>query len=51
MWGETGFWRMFQPEQGGQIAWLIPAAVILGVAALVICGRATRTICAARCSW
>ncbi|MEH3155116.1 MAG: glycosyltransferase family 39 protein [Gordonia paraffinivorans] len=43
MWGETGFWRMFQPEQGGQIAWLIPAAVILGVAALVICGRAART--------
>ena len=43
MWGETGFWRMFQPEQGGQIAWLIPAAVILGIAALVICGRAART--------
>lgn len=43
MWGETGFWRMFQPEQGGQIAWLIPAVVILGVAALVICGRAART--------
>ncbi len=43
MWGETGFFRMFQPEQGGQIAWLIPTALILGVAALVLCGRSSRT--------
>ncbi|GAB23067.1 putative glycosyltransferase [Gordonia polyisoprenivorans NBRC 16320 = JCM 10675] len=39
MWGETGIWRMFQPAQGGQIAWLIPSALILGVGALVILGR------------
>ncbi|MGU3292876.1 ArnT family glycosyltransferase [Williamsia sp. M5A3_1d] len=43
MWGETGFFRMFQPEQGGQIGWLIPTALILGVAALVLAGRAART--------
>lgn len=43
MWGENGFFRMFQPEQGGQIAWLIPTALILFVAALVLIGRAPRT--------
>ncbi|GGF08936.1 ArnT family glycosyltransferase [Williamsia phyllosphaerae] len=43
MWGETGLFRMFQPEQGGQIAWLIPTALILGIAALVLCGRSSRT--------
>ncbi|MCF8588543.1 glycosyltransferase family 39 protein [Gordonia sp. HY366] len=42
MWGETGFWRMFDSEQGGQIAWLIPAAVITLVGALVVLGRAPR---------
>ncbi|MBT0566903.1 glycosyltransferase family 39 protein [Williamsia sp. CHRR-6] len=43
MWGETGFFRMFQPEQGGQIAWLIPTALLLGVAAVVLTWRAPRT--------
>ncbi|GEE01259.1 glycosyl transferase [Gordonia spumicola] len=43
MWGQTGITRMFDAEQGGQIAWLIPAAIILGVAALVVIGRAPRT--------
>ncbi|MEZ5210405.1 ArnT family glycosyltransferase [Gordonia sp. (in: high G+C Gram-positive bacteria)] len=43
MWGQAGFWRMFQPEQGGQIAWLIPTALIFAVAALVLIGRAPRT--------
>ncbi|WP_328856942.1 glycosyltransferase family 39 protein [Williamsia herbipolensis] len=43
IWGETGFFRMFQPEQGGEIGWLIPTALILGVAALVLAGRAART--------
>ncbi|MFT4042101.1 MAG: glycosyltransferase family 39 protein, partial [Gordonia sp. (in: high G+C Gram-positive bacteria)] len=43
MWGQTGFLRMFEPEQGGQIAWLIPSALLLGVAAAVIIGRAKRT--------
>ncbi|MYR06995.1 glycosyl transferase [Gordonia sp. SID5947] len=43
MWGETGWLRMFEPAQGGQIAWLIPTALVLGVAALVVIGRARRT--------
>ncbi|MEP9392667.1 glycosyltransferase family 39 protein [Gordonia sp. VNK1] len=43
MWGETGILRMFEPAQGGQIAWLIPSALILGIGALVIIGRAART--------
>ena len=29
MWGETGILRMFGSEIGGQIAWLLPAALIL----------------------
>ncbi|GAB05033.1 glycosyl transferase [Gordonia amarae] len=39
MWGQTGWDRMFVPEQGGQIAWLIPTAIILGIAAIVIVAR------------
>ncbi|MFI7499545.1 ArnT family glycosyltransferase [Streptomyces sp. NPDC049687] len=38
-WGETGWDRMFNSEIGGQISWLLPAALILLVAGLV----ATRT--------
>jgi 4-amino-4-deoxy-L-arabinose transferase-like glycosyltransferase len=33
-WGSTGILRMFGSEIGSQIAWLLPAALILGVAAL-----------------
>jgi len=43
MWGGTGIWRMFDSEQGSQISWLIPAAIILLVAALWFRGRAPRT--------
>lgn len=43
MWGATGPLRMFEAAQGGQIAWLIPVAVLLGVAALILIGRAPRT--------
>ncbi|KIQ17594.1 glycosyltransferase family 39 protein [Rhodococcus sp. MEB064] len=42
MWGDTGITRMFDSSQGGQIAWLIPAALILGVASIVLRGRAPR---------
>ncbi|MFE6282952.1 ArnT family glycosyltransferase [Streptomyces sp. NPDC057877] len=35
-WGETGWDRMFSSNIGGQISWLIPAALILLVAALVV---------------
>ncbi|MGB6069898.1 MAG: glycosyltransferase family 39 protein [Rhodococcus sp. (in: high G+C Gram-positive bacteria)] len=43
IWGETGILRMFDASQGGQIAWLIPAALILLVVGLVLRGRAPRT--------
>lgn len=43
MWGSTGLGRLFESNTGGQIAWLIPAALILLVAGLFACGRAHRT--------
>ncbi|MEV0541667.1 glycosyltransferase family 39 protein [Nocardia salmonicida] len=43
MWGSTGITRMFEPAQGGQIAWLIPAALLALVVGLVLRGRAPRT--------
>ncbi len=42
MWGSPGITRMFQPEQGGQIAWLIPAALILLIVGIMLRGRAPR---------
>ncbi|WP_448625143.1 glycosyltransferase family 39 protein [Geodermatophilus sp. URMC 64] len=42
-WGETGLTRLFDAEIGGQIAWLLPAALALLVAGLVAVGRAPRT--------
>ncbi|GLW33429.1 ArnT family glycosyltransferase [Actinoplanes regularis] len=43
MWGETGWLRMFDSSQGGQISWLLPAALIVLVAGLVITARRART--------
>jgi 4-amino-4-deoxy-L-arabinose transferase-like glycosyltransferase len=43
MWGATGISRMFGTEIGGQIAWLIPAALVLLVTGLWITRRAPRT--------
>ncbi|MFM1724365.1 glycosyltransferase family 39 protein [Rhodococcus sp. PAM 2766] len=43
MWGSTGITRLFEPAQGGQIAWLLPAALFLLGAGIVLCGRAPRT--------
>lgn len=43
MWGSTGIGRMFDTAQGGQIAWLIPAALVALVAGLLVRGRAART--------
>ncbi|GGG23462.1 putative glycosyltransferase [Rhodococcoides trifolii] len=42
MWGETGILRMFDSQQGGNIAWLIPSALILLVAGIVLRGRSPR---------
>jgi 4-amino-4-deoxy-L-arabinose transferase-like glycosyltransferase len=42
-WGPTGWSRLWQPEWGGQVAWLIPAALILLVAGLLLTMRKPRT--------
>jgi 4-amino-4-deoxy-L-arabinose transferase-like glycosyltransferase len=42
-WGPTGLIRLFQTDMGGQISWLIPAALIFIVAVLVLRFRAPRT--------
>ncbi len=42
-WGATGLTRLFQPEQAGQISWLLPAALILLVAGFVLTARFART--------
>ncbi|MEV5978923.1 glycosyltransferase family 39 protein [Streptomyces sp. NPDC052114] len=42
-WGETGLGRMFNSEVGAQISWLLPAALLLLVAGLVLTRRARRT--------
>ncbi len=42
-WGETGIGRMFNSEVGGQIAWLLPAALILLAAGLWLTRKAART--------
>ncbi|SCF23807.1 glycosyltransferase family 39 protein [Micromonospora mirobrigensis] len=41
--GQAGWLRMFDTEVGGQISWLLPAALILLVAGLLLAGRAART--------
>ncbi|MBF6329128.1 ArnT family glycosyltransferase [Nocardia transvalensis] len=42
-WGSAGITRLFEPAQGGQIAWLLPAALALSVAGIILCGKAART--------
>ena len=41
--GQSGLTRLFNAEIGGQISWLLPAALILLVAALWLTRRASRT--------
>jgi 4-amino-4-deoxy-L-arabinose transferase-like glycosyltransferase len=36
MWGATGILRLFENEIGGQIAWLLPAALLLAVVSLIV---------------
>ncbi|HXQ44380.1 MAG TPA: glycosyltransferase family 39 protein [Acidimicrobiales bacterium] len=42
-WGPTGLIRLFQTDMGGQISWLIPAALIFLVAILALTWRSART--------
>ncbi|WP_410809473.1 glycosyltransferase family 39 protein [Micromonospora sp. 067-2] len=41
--GQAGLLRMFGGDAGAQISWLLPAALILLVAGLLVAGRAART--------
>ena len=43
MWGATGILRMFSAEMGGQIAWLLPAALVFLGYLLWMARRAPRT--------
>ncbi|WP_369377616.1 glycosyltransferase family 39 protein [Streptomyces sp. cg36] len=42
-WGETGLGRMFGTDVGGQISWLLPAALVLLAAGLAVTWRGGRT--------
>ena len=42
-WGQTGWTRLIDGVIGGQIAWLLPAAILLSLGALWILRRAPRT--------
>ena len=42
-WGATGITRMFGSDTGGQIAWLIPTALVLGAVGLWLRRRFART--------
>ncbi|HEX4058699.1 MAG TPA: glycosyltransferase family 39 protein [Galbitalea sp.] len=42
MWGATGILRMFQDEIGGQISWLLPAALVLALVSFIVL-RGART--------
>ncbi|MCQ9185303.1 glycosyltransferase family 39 protein [Streptomyces sp. IBSBF 2953] len=42
-WGETGWDRMFNSEIGGQISWLLPAALVLLAGGLVATRKLRRT--------
>jgi 4-amino-4-deoxy-L-arabinose transferase-like glycosyltransferase len=36
MWGSTGILRMFESSTGGQISWLLPAALVLALVAFIV---------------
>jgi 4-amino-4-deoxy-L-arabinose transferase-like glycosyltransferase len=42
-WGATGILRLFEGEIGGQITWLLPAALVVMVAGFVLLWRTPRT--------
>ncbi|MBW4031229.1 MAG: glycosyltransferase family 39 protein [Acidobacteria bacterium] len=42
-WGATGLFRLFENEFGGQITWLLPAALVLALVGYLVLRRAPRT--------
>ena len=42
-WGSTGLGRLFNHDFGGQISWLLPAALIMTVVLVVVAWRSPRT--------
>jgi 4-amino-4-deoxy-L-arabinose transferase-like glycosyltransferase len=42
-WGATGLLRLFENEFGGQITWLLPAALVLAVVSYLLLRSASRT--------
>ncbi|MFE0374206.1 ArnT family glycosyltransferase [Streptomyces inhibens] len=45
-WGETGITRLFSSDMGGQISWLLPAALILLAVSVCLLWRARRAVAA-----
>jgi 4-amino-4-deoxy-L-arabinose transferase-like glycosyltransferase len=43
MWGPTGLGRLFNAQFGGEISWLLPAALVLLVGTVVVTARMPRT--------
>lgn len=50
-WGNPSLLRLFGSENGGQVAWLLPAALVLGIAALAWGTRAVRTLAVVLLGW
>ena len=50
-WGATGLLRMFDCEIGSQVAWLLPAALLLGVAGLWFARGGRRAVQAGLTLW
>lgn len=43
MWGETGWDRLLSASYGGQVAWLLPAALAMAILLLLLSRRSPRT--------
>ncbi|WP_148615572.1 ArnT family glycosyltransferase [Nocardioides rubriscoriae] len=50
-WGSTGLLRLLGTDNGGQIAWLLPAALVLGVAAIRAGRRPVRVAASLMLGW
>ncbi|WP_139981568.1 ArnT family glycosyltransferase [Nocardioides litoris] len=50
-WGSTGLFRLLGTENGGQVAWLLPAALVLGVAATWAGRRPVKAAATSMLSW